>query len=99
MPATSANAEPRPSTLRDYHDIVEDMVAKKFKQMAIEQAPRSPESELKKPYEAWHDLVSFPAGWHPPKFRQFDGTGDAREHLAYFEAACGDIANSSSLLL
>jgi hypothetical protein len=31
MPATSANAEPRPSTLKDYHDIVEDMVAKKFK--------------------------------------------------------------------
>jgi hypothetical protein len=99
MPATSANAEPRPSTLKDYHDIVEDMVAKKFKQMAIEQAPRSSESELEKPYEAWHDLVSFPAGWHPPKFRQFDGTGDAREHLAYFEAACGDTTNSSSLLL
>jgi hypothetical protein len=99
MPATSANAEPRPSTLKDYHDIVEGMVAKKFMQMAIEQAPRSSESELEKPYEAWHDLVSFPAGWHPPKFRQFDGRGDAREHLAYFEAACGDTTNSSSFLL
>jgi hypothetical protein len=99
MPAGSANAEPGPSTLKSYHDILEDMVTKRFKQMAIDQAPHSSESELEKPYEAWHDLVSFPSGWHPPKFRQFDGTGDAREHLAYFEAACGDTANSSSLLL
>jgi hypothetical protein len=79
--------------------MVEDMVEKKFKQMTVNQAPRTSESELEKPYEAWHDRVLFPAGWHPPKFRQFDGTGDAREHLAYFEAACGDTANSSSLLL
>ena len=85
--------------LKNYHGIVEDMVTKKLKQMSIEQAPRTSESELEKPYEAWHDLVSFPAGWHSPKFCQFDGTGDAREHLAYFEAACGDTANSSSLLL
>jgi hypothetical protein len=79
--------------------MVEDMVEKKFKQMMVNQAPRTSESKLEKPYEAWHDRVSFPTGWHPPKFRQFDGTGDAREHLAYFEAACGDTANSSSLLL
>ncbi|KAM0833857.1 hypothetical protein ACQ4PT_064003 [Festuca glaucescens] len=99
MPAGSANTEPGPSTLKSYHDILEDMVTKRFKQLAVDQAPHSSESEMEKPYEAWHDLVSFPSGWHPPKFRQFDGTGDAREHLAYFEAACGDTANSSSLLL
>ncbi|KAF0891248.1 hypothetical protein E2562_009426 [Oryza meyeriana var. granulata] len=57
------------------------------------------EMELEKPYEAWHDLVAFLARWHPPKFHQFDGTGDAREHLAYFEAACGDTANNPSLFL
>jgi hypothetical protein len=54
---------------------------------------------LEKPYEAWHDLVPFLARWCPPKFHQFDGTGDAREHLAYFEVACGDTAKNSSLLL
>src|SRR3954463_1050790 len=99
MPPAFGNTETRPSVLKGYHDMLEDMVDKKFKRMSIEQAPRSSESELEKPYEAWHDLVSFPAGWHPPKFRQFDGTGDAREHLAYFEVACGDTAKSSSLLL
>ena len=85
--------------LKDYHDMVGDMVDKKLKQMAIDQAPRTSESELEKPYEAWHDMMAYPAGWHPPKFRQFDGTGDTREHLAYFEAACSDTANSPSLLL
>jgi hypothetical protein len=90
---------PSPSSLKDYHDIVEDMVNKKLKQIAAEQVPQSSESELEKPYEAWHDLVPFPSGWHPPKFRQFDGTGDAREHLAYFEAACGYTASNPSLLL
>ena len=43
--------------------------------------------------------MPFQAGWRPPKFRQFDGTRDVREHLAYFEAACGDTANNSLLLL
>jgi hypothetical protein len=56
-------------------------------------------SELDKPYAAWHDLVPFPSGWHPPKFCLFDGTGDGREHLAYFEAMCGDTARAPSLLL
>lgn len=98
-PTSAFNVVPQPSMLKGYHDIVEDLVAKKLKQMALDQAPHTMESELEKPYEVSHDLVSFPAGWHPPKFRQFDGTGDAREHLAYFEVACGDTANNPSLLL
>ncbi|KAM0901363.1 hypothetical protein ACQ4PT_020050 [Festuca glaucescens] len=98
-PTGASNEAPQPSVLKGYHDFIEDMVTKRFKQLTVDQTPQTSESELEKPYEAWHDRVSFPAGWHPPKFRQFDGTSDAREHLAYFEAACGDTANSSSLLL
>ena len=89
----------QPDMLRGYHSIIEDMVNQKMKQIAAEQAPQTSESEIDKPYESWHDLIAFPAGWHPPKFRQFDGTGDAREHLAYFEATCGDTARNPSLLL
>ena len=84
--STLASAGPQLSTLKDYHDIVEDLVTKKMRQITNEQAPHSLEGELEKPYEAWHDLMPFPAGWRPPKFRQYDGTGDAREHLAYFAA-------------
>jgi len=94
--STSANTAPLPATLQD---MVEDMVNRRLRQATVNQSPRVMETELEKPYESWHDLVPFPAGWHPPKFRQFDGTGDAREHLAYFEAACGDTANNASLLL
>jgi hypothetical protein len=72
--APSANAPLVPTTLKDYHDLVEDMVNKKFRRMTMEQAPRSTESELEKSYEAWHDLVPFPSGWHPPKFLQFVGS-------------------------
>jgi hypothetical protein len=70
-----------------------------MKQMSIDQNPQPSESELDKPYASWHDLVPFPSGWHPPKFCLFDGTGDAREHLAYFEAMCGDTTRTPSLLL
>ena len=59
LQATSANAPP--ATLKEYHDIVKDMVNRKLKQIVAEQAPLSSESELEKPYEAWHDLVPFPS--------------------------------------
>jgi hypothetical protein len=87
------------NTLKDYHDIINDLVDKKMKQISIEQNPQPSQSELDKRYAAWHDLVPFPSGWHPPKFCLFDGIDDAREHLAYFEAMCGDTAHASSLLL
>ena len=70
FPSGSGNIGARFSTLKDYHDIMEDMVNRKFRQMANDQAPRPMENELEKPYEAWHDLVTFPTGWHPPKFCQ-----------------------------
>jgi hypothetical protein len=86
MPTQSTTAAPAPlGTLRDYHDIAEEIIDRKMKHIAEEQAPRALENELEKPYAAWHDKVAFPAGWHPPAFSQFDGNGDAREHLVYFE--------------
>jgi hypothetical protein len=87
------------NTLKDYHDIINDLIDKKMKQISIEQNPQPFESELDKPYAAWHDLVPFPSGWHPLKFHLFHGTGDAREHLAYFEAMCGDTTHAPFLLL
>jgi hypothetical protein len=85
--------------LKDYHSVIEEMINKKMKQMSSDQAPQTSDSELDKPSESWHDLVPFPAGWHPPKFRQFVGTGDAKEHLVYFETMCGDTARTPYLLL
>ncbi|XP_062202020.1 uncharacterized protein LOC133904543 [Phragmites australis] len=98
-PANSATHAVPAITLRDYHSIAEDVVNRRMCQLAADQAQRSLESELNKPYEACHDRVAFPAGWHLPKFRLFDGTEDATEHLVYFESVCGDTVNNPSLLL
>ncbi|KAF0918693.1 hypothetical protein E2562_025819 [Oryza meyeriana var. granulata] len=65
IPTTST---PPPITLKDYHDVVEDLVNKRLKQISIEQAPQPMETELEKPYEAWHDLVAFPRGGTHPNF-------------------------------
>jgi hypothetical protein len=40
------------NTLKDYHDIINDLVDKKMKQISIEQNPQPSESELDKPYAA-----------------------------------------------
>ncbi|KAJ1259357.1 hypothetical protein BS78_10G148100 [Paspalum vaginatum] len=97
-PVLDANRPPV-ATLKDYQDIAEDIINRKMRQIVAEQSPMLQEDELQKPYESWHDKVPFPAGWHPPKFCQFDGTGDATEHLVYFELVCGDTVNNPSLLL
>jgi hypothetical protein len=67
-----------------------DLVDRKMKQISMEQNPQPYECVLDKPYAAWPDLMPFPSRWQPAKFHLFDGTGDAREHLAYFQAMCGD---------
>jgi hypothetical protein len=40
------------NTFKDYHDIINDLVDKKMKQISIEQNPQPPESEFDKPYAA-----------------------------------------------
>jgi hypothetical protein len=67
--------------------------------MSIDQNLQLFERDHDKPYATWQDLVPFLSGWQPLKFWLFDDTGDAREHLEYFEAMCGDMARIPSLLL
>lgn len=43
--------------------------------------------------------MSFPAGYHQPKFQMFDGSGDPDQHLAHFTSASGDTVRNGSLLL
>jgi hypothetical protein len=40
------------NTLKDYHDIINDLVDKKMKQISVEHNPQPSESELDKPYAA-----------------------------------------------
>lgn len=52
IPSASANVGPQPSVLKDYHNIVEDMVTKKLRSFMNNQVPHSMEGNLQKPYEA-----------------------------------------------
>ena len=42
-------APPPLHTLKDYHDIINDLVDKRMKQISIEQSPQVSKSELEKP--------------------------------------------------
>lgn len=83
--------------LESLQQMMNSIASSTYKQLAAEKEPLLTETD--KPYAAWHDQVPFPQGYSKPRFQMFDGTGDAREHLTHFEAACGDIATQPSLLL
>nr|CAD1837639.1 unnamed protein product [Ananas comosus var. bracteatus] len=83
-----------PSALQQ---LLDNIVTSKVKQLSQDKEPLLTEGD--KPYPAWHDHVPYPPNYNRPRFQMFDGTGDAREHLTHFEAACGDVATNPSLLL
>ncbi|KAL0288194.1 UNVERIFIED_CONTAM: hypothetical protein Sangu_2668100 [Sesamum angustifolium] len=43
-----------------------------------------------KPYTPRIDSLKMPMGYQPPKFQQFDGKGNPKQHVAYFVETCND---------
>ena len=43
-----------------------------------------------KPYTARIDSLKMPAGYQPPKFQQFDGKGNPKQHVAHFIETCNN---------
>ena len=41
-----------------------------------------------KPYTARIDNFKMPAGYQPPKFQQFEGKGNPKQHVAHFVETC-----------
>ena len=41
-----------------------------------------------KPYTKRIDNMRMPNGYQPPKFLQFDGKGNPKQHVAHFEETC-----------
>jgi len=39
-----------------------------------------------KPYTKRVDVLYMPCGYQPPKFQQFDGKGNPKQHVAHFTA-------------
>ncbi|KAK4383237.1 hypothetical protein Sango_2794900 [Sesamum angolense] len=43
-----------------------------------------------KPYTQRIDSLKMPMGYQPPKFQQFDGKGNPKQHLAHFVETCNN---------
>ncbi|KAK3018206.1 hypothetical protein RJ639_002899 [Escallonia herrerae] len=52
-----------------------------------------------KPYTKRIDNMRMPVGYQPPKFQQFDGKGNPRQHVAHFIETCNDAGTEGDLLM
>ncbi|KAK2980373.1 hypothetical protein RJ640_014546 [Escallonia rubra] len=52
-----------------------------------------------KPYTKSIDNMRMPAGYQPPKFQQFDGKGNPRQHVAHFIETCNDAGTEGDFLV
>ncbi|KAA0060608.1 ty3-gypsy retrotransposon protein [Cucumis melo var. makuwa] len=52
-----------------------------------------------KPYTKRIDNMRMPHGYQPPKFQQFDGKGNPKQHVAYFIETCETVGTRGDLLV
>nr|XP_009589561.1 uncharacterized protein LOC104086917 [Nicotiana tomentosiformis] len=52
-----------------------------------------------KPYTARIDSLKMPAGYQPPKFQQFDGKGNPKQHIAHFVETCNNAGTYGDYLV
>jgi hypothetical protein len=51
-----------------------------------------------KPYTKRIDSLRMPPGYQPPKFQQFDGKGNSKQHVAHFVETCNNAGTDGDLL-
>ncbi|KAM1895864.1 hypothetical protein ACFX13_044562 [Malus domestica] len=51
-----------------------------------------------KPYSKKIDALRMPMGYQPPKFRQFDGKGNPKQHVAHFVETCNNAGTEGDYL-
>uniref|UniRef100_A0A2N9ERQ0 Uncharacterized protein n=1 Tax=Fagus sylvatica TaxID=28930 RepID=A0A2N9ERQ0_FAGSY len=61
----------------------------------------TPQSTLmySKPYTKRIDSLRMPPGYQPPKFQQFDGKGNPKQHVAHFVETCNNAGTDGDLLI
>ena len=52
-----------------------------------------------KPYTARIDSFKMPAGYQPPKFQQFEGKGNPKQHVVYFVETCNNAGTYGDYLV
>jgi hypothetical protein len=60
----------------------------------------APQSTLmySKPYTKRIDNLRMPPGYQPPKFQQFNGKGNPKQHVAHFVETCNNAGTNGDLL-
>ncbi|KAM1314218.1 hypothetical protein ACFX2F_018132 [Malus domestica] len=51
-----------------------------------------------KPYSKKIDALKMPMGYQPPKFMQFDGKGNPKQHVAHFVETCNNAGTEEDYL-
>ena len=51
-----------------------------------------------KPYSKKIDALKMPRGYQPPKFMQFDGMGNPKQHVAHFVETCNNVGTEGDYL-
>ena len=52
-----------------------------------------------KPYSQRIDRLRMPRSYQPPKFQQFDGKGNLRQHIAHFVETCNNVGTYDDLIV
>jgi len=52
-----------------------------------------------KPYSKMVDALRMRHGYQPPKFQQFDGKGNPKQHVAHFTEICNNAGTNSDLMV
>ncbi|KAA0063928.1 ty3-gypsy retrotransposon protein [Cucumis melo var. makuwa] len=52
-----------------------------------------------KPYTKRIDNLRMPLGYQPPKFQQFDGKGNPKQHIVYFVKTCENVGSRGDQLV
>ena len=61
--------------------------------------PQRASYSYSKPYSQRIEFLEMPSGYQPPKFHQFDGRGDPRQHIAHFVETCDSAGTHGDLLV
>ena len=76
---------------------LQDMIANTIRAQ-YDGAPQS-SFMYSKPYIKRVDNLRMPVGYQPPKFQQFDGRGNSKQHIAHFIENCNNAGTEGDLLV
>ena len=101
--ASNATYIPKASTIQTMteNSISVMQIKEMIKEAIKEQTPSTMQSSYtySKPYTRRIDLMHLPENYQPPKFQQFDGKGNPRQHIAHFVETCNNAGTYGDLMV